>query len=214
MGYQPGGRNRGGGNYYEGYSAADLNPYRPRYYSEPYDNSKQQQQQQQQQQQPQQQQQQQRQPQQQQPYYASSSPAFSTSRDPGTSAQAALRHFAGIARIVCRGKCEIANVSLASSVPLPPTPSESTSLVSPATAVEPTFDRSLCVETFPGMPLGPEVEAVLYDTRASRGRDASVAWCFSPDNIPVEMAEPLDRVWDDSERAKNCLLYTSPSPRD
>ena len=38
MGYQPGGRNRGGGNYYEGYSAADLNPYRPRYYSEPYDN--------------------------------------------------------------------------------------------------------------------------------------------------------------------------------
>ena len=31
--YQPGGRNRGGGDYYEGYSAADLNPYRPRYYS-------------------------------------------------------------------------------------------------------------------------------------------------------------------------------------
>ena len=39
---------------------------------------------------------------------------------------------------------------------------------------------------------------------------------FSPESIPVEMAEPLARVWDDSERAKNafavlvpCLLYTS-----
>ena len=64
---------------------------------------------------------------------------------------------------------EIANVSLASSVPLPPTPCESASLVSPATAVEPTFDRSLCVKTFPGISLGPEVEAVLSDTRASRG---------------------------------------------
>ena len=52
MGYQPGGRNRGGGEYYEGYSAADLNPYQPRHYSEQYEDSKQQQQQQQQQQQP------------------------------------------------------------------------------------------------------------------------------------------------------------------
>ena len=118
MGYQPGGRNRGRGNYYEGYSAADLNPYRPCYYSEPYDNSKQQQQQQQQQNQQQQQQQQQKQQQkqqqqqqqqpqqqqQQQPYYASSSPSAAyPSPDPGTSAQAAPRHFAGIARIVRRG---------------------------------------------------------------------------------------------------------------
>ena len=37
MGYQPGGRNRGGGEYYEGYSAADLNPYQPRHYSEQYE---------------------------------------------------------------------------------------------------------------------------------------------------------------------------------
>ena len=50
MGYQPGGRNRGDGEYYEGYSAADFNPYQPRHYSEPYDDSSQQQQQQQQQQ--------------------------------------------------------------------------------------------------------------------------------------------------------------------
>ena len=81
------------------------------------------------------------------------------------------------------------------------------------------------------MSLGPEVEAVLSDTRPSRGYDASVALCFSPESIPVEMAEPLARVWDESERAKNafavlvpgrnpfhvannCLLYTSPSPRD
>ena len=71
---------------------------------------------------------------------------------------------------------EVANVSLASSVRLPPTPCESASLVSPATAVEPIFDRSLCVETYPGMSLGPEVEAVLSDTRPSRGYDASVAW--------------------------------------
>ena len=75
---------------------------------------------------------------------------------------------------------EIANVSLASSVPLPPAPCESASIASPATAVEPAFDRSLCVETFPGMSLGPEVEAVLSDTRARRGCDASVAWCFLP----------------------------------
>ena len=54
------------------------------------------------------------------------------------------------------------------------------SLASPATAEEPTFDRSSCVETFPGMSLGPEVEAVLSDTRPSRGCDASVAWCFLP----------------------------------
>ena len=101
---------------------------------------------------------------------------------------------------------EIANVSLSSSVPLPPTPCESASLVSPATADEPTFDRSLCVETYPGMSLGPEVEAVLSDTRASRGCDASVAWCFSPESIPVEMAEPLVRVWDESEHAKNALV--------
>ena len=60
-----------------------------------------------------------------------------------------------------RGKCEIANDSLASSVPLPPAPCKSASIVSPATAVEPTFDRSLCVETYPGMSLGPEIEAVL-----------------------------------------------------
>ena len=92
---------------------------------------------------------------------------------------------------------EITNVSLASSVPLPPAPCESASLVSPATAVEPTFDRSLCVETFPGMSLGPEVEAVLSNTRASRGCDASVAWCSSPESIPVEMTEPLTRVWDE-----------------
>ena len=50
---------------------------------------------------------------------------------------------------------EIANVSLASSVPLPPAPRESASLVSPATAVEPTFDRSLCVETCPRHVFGP-----------------------------------------------------------
>ena len=178
MGYQPGGRNRGDGEYYEGYSAADFNPYQPRHYSEQYEDSSQQ-----------------RQQQQQQPYYASSSPpAAYPSPDSGTSAQAALRHFAGIARIVRRGKCEIANDSLASRVPHPPAPCKSASIVSPATAVEPTFDRSLCVETFPGMSLGPEVEAVLA------------------------------RVLDESERAENsvqfieevkrCLLYTSPSPRD
>ena len=89
---------------------------------------------------------------------------------------------------------EVASVSFASSVPLPPTPCEIASLVSPATAVE-RLDRSLCVETFPGMSLVPEVEAVLSDTRASRGCHASVAWCFSPVSIPVEMAEPLARVW-------------------
>ena len=116
-----------------------------------------------------------------------------------------IRDSAGIARRVRRGKSDTANVSLASSVPHPPAPCESASLVSPATAVEPTFDRSLCVETFPGISLGPEVDAVLSDTRASRGRDASVAWCFSPESIAVEMAEPLARVWDESERAKNAF---------
>ena len=75
---------------------------------------------------------------------------------------------------------EVASVSFASSVPLPPTPCEIASLGSPATTVEPTFDRSSCVETYPGMSLGPEVEAVLSDTRARRGCDASVAWCFLP----------------------------------
>ena len=112
------------------------------------------------------------------------------SPDPGTSAPATPLHFAGIALKVSRGKSEsdrlpfpqtetivqheIANVSLASSFPLPPGLCESASIVSPATVVETTFDRSLCVETFSGMSLGPEVEAVLSDTRASRGCDASV----------------------------------------
>ena len=149
------GGSRGGGDYYEGYSVAGPDAYHPRHYSKPYDTSSQQQQQQQQQP---------------QPYDASSSPpAASPSPDSGTSAPAAPLHFSGIARRVRRGKSEITNDSLASSVPLPPTPCESASLVSPATAVEPTFDRSLCVKTFPGISLGPEVEAVLSDTRASRG---------------------------------------------
>ena len=83
-----------------------------------------------------------------------------------------------------RGKCEIANDSLASSVPLPSATCESASLVSPATAVEPTFDRSLCVETFPGMSLGPEVEAVLA------------------------------RVLDESERAENSVQFTDEVKRE
>ena len=66
------------------------------------------------------------------------------------------------------------------------------------------------METFPGISLGPEVDAVLSDTRASRGRDASVAWCFSPESIPEEMAEPLARVWDESERAKNAFAVLVP----
>ena len=74
---------------------------------------------------------------------------------------------------------EIANVSLDSSVPHPPVPCESASLVSSATAVEPYFDRSLCVETFPGMSLAPAVEAVVCDTRASRGCDVSCVVFFS-----------------------------------
>ena len=107
--------------------------------------------------------QQQQHQQQQQPYGASSSspPATSPSLYPGTSAPASLLHFAGIAHRVRRGKSEIEKDSLASSVPFPPAPCESASIASPATAVEPTFDRSLCVEPFPGMSLGPEVEAVL-----------------------------------------------------
>ena len=82
--------------------------------------------------------------------------------------------------------------------PFPPPSCDIASLVYPATAVEPTFDRSLCVETFPGMSLGPDVEAVLSDTRASRRCDASVAWWFSPESISVEISEPLARVWDES----------------
>ena len=80
-----------------------------------------------------------------------------------------------MARRVRRGKSEIENDSLASSVPHPSAPCESASLVSPATAVEPTFDRSLCVETYPGMSMGPEVEAVLV------------------------------RVWEESEPAENSV---------
>ena len=60
------------------------------------------------------------------------------------------------------------------------------------------------------MSLGPEVEAVLSDTRPSRGYDASVTWCFSPESIPVEMAEPLARVWDESEHAKNAFAVLVP----
>ena len=109
---------------------------------------------------------------------------------------------------------EIANVSLASSVPLSPAPCESASLVSPTAAVEPTFDWCLCVETFPGMSLGPEAEAVLSDTRPSRGCDASVAWCFSPESIPVEMVEPLAPVWDESERAENSVQFLDAVKRE
>ena len=64
------------------------------------------------------------------------------------------------------------------------------------------------------MSLGPEVEAVLSDTRASRGCDASVAWCFSPESIPVEMAEPLARVWDESERAENSVQFLDAVKRE
>ena len=64
------------------------------------------------------------------------------------------------------------------------------------------------------MSWGPEVEAVLSDTRASRGCDASVAWCFSPENIPVEMAEPLARVWDESERAENSVQFLDAVKRE
>ena len=115
-----------------------------------------------------------------------------------------------------RGKCEIANDSIASSVPLPPTPCESATIASPATAVEPTFDRSLCVETYPGMSLGPEVEAVLSDNRASRGCDASMAWCFSPEStrITVEMAEQLARVWEESKRAENSVQFLDEVKRE
>ena len=60
------------------------------------------------------------------------------------------------------------------------------------------------------MSLGPEVEAVPSDTRASRGCDASVAWCLSPETIPAEMAEPLPHVCDDSERVKNAFAVLVP----
>ena len=50
---------------------------------------------------------------------------------------------------------EIAIVFLASSVPLPPAPCESASLVSPATAVEPTLDRSFVYGDFPRHVFGP-----------------------------------------------------------
>ena len=83
---------RGGGDYYEGYSAAGPDAYQPRHYNEPYDTSAQQQHHQQQ-----------------QPYGASSSslPAASPSPDLGTSAPAAPLHFAGMAHRVRRGKSEI-----------------------------------------------------------------------------------------------------------
>ena len=64
------------------------------------------------------------------------------------------------------------------------------------------------------MSLGPEVEAVLSDTRASRGCDASMAWCFSPESIPVEMAEPLARIWDESERAENSVQFLDAVKRE
>ena len=59
------------------------------------------------------------------------------------------------------------------------------------------------------MSLGPEVEAVPSDTRASRGCDASVAWCFSPKSITtvVEMAEQLAHVWEESERPENRVQF-------
>ena len=38
----------------------------------------------------------------------------------------------------------------------------------------------------------------------------SLAWCFSPESIPVKMAEPLARVWDDSGRAKNAFAVLVP----
>ena len=37
-----------------------------------------------------------------------------------------------------------------------------------------------------------------------------MAWRFSPESIPVEMAEPLARVWDESERAKNAFAVLVP----
>ena len=64
------------------------------------------------------------------------------------------------------------------------------------------------------MSLGPEVEAVPSDTRASRGCDASVAWCLSPEIIPAEMAEPLARVWDESERAENSVQFLDAVKRE
>ena len=37
-----------------------------------------------------------------------------------------------------------------------------------------------------------------------------MAWCFSPESIPVEIAEPLARVSDESERAKNAFTVLVP----
>ena len=64
------------------------------------------------------------------------------------------------------------------------------------------------------MSLGPQVEAVLSDTRPRRGCDASVAWCFSPESIPVEMAETLARVWDESQRAENSVQFLDEVKRE
>ena len=33
---------------------------------------------------------------------------------------------------------------------------------------------------------------------------------FSPDSIPIEIAEPLARLWDESERAKNAFAVLVP----
>ena len=66
------------------------------------------------------------------------------------------------------------------------------------------------------MSLGPEVEAVLSDNRASRGCDASMAWCFSPEStrITVEMAEQLARVWEESKRAENSVQFLDEVKRE
>ena len=64
------------------------------------------------------------------------------------------------------------------------------------------------------MSLGPEVEAVLSGNRPSRGCDASVAWCFSPESIPVEMAEQLARVREESERAENSVQFLDEVKRE
>ena len=37
-----------------------------------------------------------------------------------------------------------------------------------------------------------------------------MAWCVSPEIIPVEMDEPLASVWDDPERAKNAVAVLVP----
>ena len=38
--------------------------------------------------------------------------------------------------------------------------------------------------------------------------------CFSPESIPVEMAEPLARVWDESERAENSVQFLDAVKRE